>query len=243
MVVALAASRPRYCGTVRRGVDRLGVLEERLERDRRRLLARGDQLGGRLVDLLVQRIVEVVRLEEARDAVVRLVVDEDGAEQRLLGLEVVGRGAEGQRLGRGAARLSVGFCVRARSCPEQYIARSESSWRGSVRCPGRPRYSHMRPDIRLAAESSRSIRRRTAEPARLIPVLHRAKAWPANTAGSRRVHERQRIAPLCRCDRCNTAGADCADVVTPYSPAMRGRASIALALGEADARRRACSRA
>ena len=80
------------------GIDRLGVLEEGPERDRRRLLARGDQLGGRLVDLLVQRIVEVVRLEEARDAVVRLVVDEDGAEQRLLGLEVVGRGAEGQGL-------------------------------------------------------------------------------------------------------------------------------------------------
>ena len=73
------------------GVDRLGVLEEGPERDRRRLLARGDQLRQRLVDLLVQRVVEVVRLEEARDAVVRLVVDEDGAEQRLLGLDVVGR--------------------------------------------------------------------------------------------------------------------------------------------------------
>ena len=55
-----------------------------------------------LVDLLVQRIVEVVRLEEARDAVVRLVVDEDGAEQRLLGLEIVGCGPEGQGIGGGS---------------------------------------------------------------------------------------------------------------------------------------------
>ena len=65
----------------------------------RRLFARGDQLGGRLVDLLVQRIVEMVRLQEARHAVVRLVVDEHGAQQRLLGLKVVGGGAEGARSG------------------------------------------------------------------------------------------------------------------------------------------------
>ena len=101
------------------GVDRLGVLEEGPERDRRRLLARGDQLGGRLVDLLVQRIVEVLRLQEARHAVVRLVVDEDGAEQRLLGLDVVGRGAEGQRVGRsGGVRRGRGGLAseRLRSC-------------------------------------------------------------------------------------------------------------------------------
>ena len=119
MVVALTASLPRYSGTVERGVDRLGVLEEGPERDRRRLLARGDQLGQRLVDLLVQRVVEVVRLEEARDAVVRLVVDEDGTEQRLLGLDVVGRGAEGQGVGGLGAcgrlgGLASGDCVHAR---------------------------------------------------------------------------------------------------------------------------------
>ena len=100
------------------GIDRLGLLEEGPERDRRRLLARGDELGRGLVDLLVQRIVEMLRLEEARHAVVRLVVDEDGAEQRLLGLDVVGRGAEGQRVGRLGFRRGggglAGGCVHAR---------------------------------------------------------------------------------------------------------------------------------
>ena len=85
------------------GADRLGALEEGLERDRRRLLAGADQLGGGLVDLLMQRVEEVLRLQEAGDAVVRLVVDEDGAEQRLLGLQVVGSRPEGQRVGRGEA--------------------------------------------------------------------------------------------------------------------------------------------
>ena len=89
-------------GQVRR--DRLGRLEERAQRDRRRLLADVDQLARRLVDLLMQRIVEVVRIEERRHAVHRLVVDEDGAEQRLLGLEVVRGLTEGRRLvGRAAA--------------------------------------------------------------------------------------------------------------------------------------------
>jgi hypothetical protein len=71
------------------GIDRLGGLEERPERDGRGLLAGSDQLGGGLEDLLVQRIEEMMRLEKPRHAVVRLVVDEDGAEQRLLGLNVL----------------------------------------------------------------------------------------------------------------------------------------------------------
>ena len=49
----------------------------------------------------MQRIVEVVRLQEAGDAVMRLVVDEDGAEQRLLGFQVVGGRPEVWRLERG----------------------------------------------------------------------------------------------------------------------------------------------
>ncbi len=60
----------------------------------------------------VQGIEEMLGPEEARDAVERLVVDEDGAEQRLLGLDVVGRAAERQRvvLGGGIRRrcLSAG---------------------------------------------------------------------------------------------------------------------------------------
>ena len=103
-------------GHGRGGVDRLGRLEKGPQRDRCRLLAGGDQLRQRLEDLLVQGVVEVVRLEEARDAVVGLVVDEDGAEQRLLGLEVVRRGAEGEGIARvGASRgrggLAAGECV------------------------------------------------------------------------------------------------------------------------------------
>ena len=77
------------------------VSKERLERDRRGLLAGGNQLGRRFINLLMQRIVEVLRLEESRNAVVRLVVDEDGAEERLFGLEIVGSCPEGQAVGRG----------------------------------------------------------------------------------------------------------------------------------------------
>ena len=116
----------------------------------RRLLARGDQLGSGLVDLLVQRIVEVVRLEEARDAVVRLVVDEDGAEQRLLGLEVVGRGAEGQGLGRGGLVRRLGGLAACGFGHGRAIADSAS---GAARVPGcqaQPRFhfaTRMRAEI------------------------------------------------------------------------------------------------
>ena len=66
-------------------------LEEGLERDRRGALAAQDQLRRRLEDARVQRVIEMRRLEEGRDAVDRLVVDEDRAEQRLLGLEIMRR--------------------------------------------------------------------------------------------------------------------------------------------------------
>ena len=78
--------------------------QEGLQRDRRRDLAGADQVGGELVDLLVQRLVEMPRLEKIRDAVERLVVDQDRAEQRLLGLDVVRRDAI---LRRGAGRRSL----------------------------------------------------------------------------------------------------------------------------------------
>src|SRR5262249_55966833 len=54
-------------------------------------------------DLLVQGIIEMLSLKEARDAVVRLVVDEDGAEQSLLGLDVVRRDPKREGLGGGLA--------------------------------------------------------------------------------------------------------------------------------------------
>lgn len=65
--------------------------QEGFQCDRRRHLAHTDELGRHLIDLAVQRLVEMAGLEEVRDAVEGVVVDEDGAEQRLLGLDVVWR--------------------------------------------------------------------------------------------------------------------------------------------------------
>ncbi len=63
--------------------------QEGLQRDRGRDLAGADQVAGELIELLVDRLEEMHRLEEIRDAVERLVVDQDGAKQRLLGLDVL----------------------------------------------------------------------------------------------------------------------------------------------------------
>src|SRR6185369_11150940 len=60
--------------------------------DRARDLAGAHQRTGEVVDLLMHRIEEVRGLEEVRDAIERLVVDEDGAQQRLLDLDVARRG-------------------------------------------------------------------------------------------------------------------------------------------------------
>ena len=63
------------------------------------------RLRGDLVDLLVDRLEEMRRLEEVGDAVERLVVDQDGAEQRLLRLDIVRSGAiDGCRFRRLLAR-------------------------------------------------------------------------------------------------------------------------------------------
>ena len=51
------------------------------------------RLRAMLVDLLVDRLEEMLRLEEVGDAVERLVVDEDRAQQRLLRLDIVRRDA------------------------------------------------------------------------------------------------------------------------------------------------------
>ena len=45
----------------------------------------------------VQRVVEMRGLQEARDAVDRLVIDEDRAEQGLLSLEIMRRRAKNRR--------------------------------------------------------------------------------------------------------------------------------------------------
>ena len=67
--------------------------QEGLQRDRRRHLAGADEVGGNLVDLLVQRLMKLRRVEKIGNPVERLVVDQDGAKQRLLGLDVMGRAA------------------------------------------------------------------------------------------------------------------------------------------------------
>ena len=86
-VVASAARRARYCCIETPSISSVG--QEGLDGDRVGLLAGADDLGRDLVDLAVDALVEMLGFEEVRDAVERLVVDQDGAEQRLLGLDIV----------------------------------------------------------------------------------------------------------------------------------------------------------
>ena len=83
--------QPREILRDRHVADLLVGRQEGLQRDRVGDLAHADELGGNLEDLAVQRLVEMQRFQEIGDAVEGVVVDEDGAEQRLLGLDVVGR--------------------------------------------------------------------------------------------------------------------------------------------------------
>ena len=64
-----------------------------LQGHRRGELSGADQAAGNVVDLLVDRLEEVLRLEKIADPVERLVVDQDGAQQRLLRLDIVRGGA------------------------------------------------------------------------------------------------------------------------------------------------------
>ena len=74
------------------------------------------RLRRELVDLLMDRLEEMPRLEEVGDAVERLVVDQDGAEQRLLGLDVVRRGAD--RAARSVGQLARGRIERCHGAIE-----------------------------------------------------------------------------------------------------------------------------
>ena len=62
------------------------------------------RLDGELVDLGVDRLEEMLRLEEVGNAIERLVVDEDRAQQRLLRLDVVRSSAEDRCIVRGPTR-------------------------------------------------------------------------------------------------------------------------------------------
>ena len=72
------------------GVDR----QERLQRHRRREFVGADKSTGQLENALMDRFEEMLRFEEVGNAVERLVIDEDRAEQRLLGLDIVRRRTE-----------------------------------------------------------------------------------------------------------------------------------------------------
>ena len=83
----------REAGQILRDGDaaEIVVAEKRLQGDRRRHLAGLDEAGRHLVDAPVQLLEEMHRLEEVRDAVIGVVVDEDRPEKRLLGVDVVRR--------------------------------------------------------------------------------------------------------------------------------------------------------
>jgi hypothetical protein len=71
-VVASAARRARYWLTVSPPIS-----------------ASPGRKRRQLVDFLMDRFVEMPRLEKVRNAIQGFVVDEDGAQQRLLGLDIV----------------------------------------------------------------------------------------------------------------------------------------------------------
>ena len=91
--------------------------QERLERHRRRQLSGADQPAGKLEDALMDALEEMLRLEEIGNAIKRLVIDEDSAQQRLLGLDIVRRRAECRFRGKLLA------CSRIECChgPDQGI--------------------------------------------------------------------------------------------------------------------------
>ena len=99
-VIAGVDDRRRLGGEARevlRHADAAEVVlaQERLQRDRRSELAGADQRAGDLVDAAMNLLDEMLRLEKVGDPVEGVVVDEDGAEQRLFGFEVERRGAIG----------------------------------------------------------------------------------------------------------------------------------------------------
>src|SRR5947209_12111640 len=83
------------CEILRGGDPLTDILlgQEGLQRNRRRDFAGADQLRGNLVNALVQRLGKMLRVQKIRDAVERIVVDDNGAEQRLLRLDIMRRDA------------------------------------------------------------------------------------------------------------------------------------------------------
>ncbi len=68
--------------------------QERLQRDRGCDFPGSHQSAGEVEDALMDRFEEVLRCKEIGDAVEGLVIDQDGAEQRLFGFDIMRRRAE-----------------------------------------------------------------------------------------------------------------------------------------------------
>ena len=88
----------RQIGRAASGLHVVVVFDVGLQGDRADQLAPLDQPGEGVEQLAVQRIGEMLTLEEFRDPVIGGVVDQDRAQQRLLRLEVVRRFADGREL-------------------------------------------------------------------------------------------------------------------------------------------------
>jgi len=67
--------------------------QESLQRHRRGEIDHANEATADIVGLLMNRLEEMLWLEKVGDAIERLVIDEDRAQKRLLGLDVVGRRA------------------------------------------------------------------------------------------------------------------------------------------------------
>ena len=80
------------------------IAQESLQRDRRRQLAGANHRARDLVDAAMDLLDEMLASEKIRHPVECVVIDENRAEQRLLGLEVMGRGAIRARLPPGLSR-------------------------------------------------------------------------------------------------------------------------------------------
>ena len=82
---------PGEVGRAARRLHRLVALDIGLERDGAHHLAALDQARQRIVELAMQRVGKMLRPQEFGHALIGGVIDQDGAEQRLLRLEIMRR--------------------------------------------------------------------------------------------------------------------------------------------------------
>ena len=93
MIVAVLAASPREIAVTTHPGERLVIGEEGFQRDRGRDLPLVDNVPDRLVDPAVHRDEEMLRLKDLLDVIQDVVLHQKGAQQRLLGLFVVGQAA------------------------------------------------------------------------------------------------------------------------------------------------------